>query len=113
MMYKDNKKPRYNINLVVRETGIKADTLRAWERRYKLPQPARSAGGHRLFSDYDIEMIKWLLARQAEGLRINLAVELWRELEANGEDPLDSAPVDQFDHNSPLAVEPQAENLRV
>ena len=84
------KKPRYNLNHVVRETGIKADTLRAWERRYQLPQPARSEGGHRLFSDLDIATIKWLRSRQLDGMRISQAVDLLREMESSGKNPLAS-----------------------
>jgi methanogenic corrinoid protein MtbC1 len=73
---------------------MKADTLRAWERRYQLPQPDRSEGGHRLFSDFDIAVIKWLQARQEEGMRISQAVDLWRDIESSGQDPLEgfSAP---------------------
>ena len=87
-----SKEPTYNLKVVVRETGIKPDTLRAWERRYGLPQPQRSSGGHRLYSQYDIEMIKWLIRRQKEGLRINRAIDLWRSLEESGKDPLDAMP---------------------
>ena len=29
-----NKTPTYNLKVVIQETGLKADTLRAWERRY-------------------------------------------------------------------------------
>ena len=87
-----NKKPTYNLKVVLRETGIKPDTLRAWERRYGLPQPERSAGGHRLYSQYDFETIKWLIARQGEGLRINRAVKLWRSIEESGQDPLKAMP---------------------
>lgn len=86
---KFDKHPIYNINSVIRETGIKEDTLRAWERRYDFPKPNRSKGGHRLFSDYDIETIKWLLDRQKEGMRISQAVELWRQRESdNGQAPI-------------------------
>jgi DNA-binding transcriptional MerR regulator/methylmalonyl-CoA mutase cobalamin-binding subunit len=80
--------PIYNLKAVVQETGLKPDTLRAWERRYGLPHPDRTGGGHRLYSQYDIEMLKWLVARQEEGLNISRAVDLWRRLEAEGEDPL-------------------------
>ncbi len=83
-------KPIYNLKVVLRETGIKADTLRAWERRYDLPKPERTAGGHRLYSQRDVEIIKWLLARQDEGLSISRAVQLWRELEARDRDPLEA-----------------------
>jgi DNA-binding transcriptional MerR regulator len=65
-----------------------ADTVRAWERRYGLPMPERTPGGHRLYSQYDIETIRWLLARQAEGLSISHAVEAWNEQTAAGVDPL-------------------------
>lgn len=80
--------PSYNLKVIVRETGIKPDTLRAWERRYALPMPQRTAGGHRLYSQRDLETVKWLMAREKEGMRIGQAVQLWRDLEASGEDPL-------------------------
>jgi len=83
-----SKNPAYNLKVVLQETNIAADTLRAWERRYGLPMPQRTAGGHRLYSQYDIETIKWLLARQAEGLSISRAVDSWNEQIASGTDPL-------------------------
>lgn len=83
--------PAYNLKVVLKETGIAADTLRAWERRYGLPKPERTPGGHRLYSQYDIETIKWLMAKQAEGLSISRAVDLWREEIASGLDPLADA----------------------
>lgn len=83
-----SKSPAFNLKAVLRETGLAADTLRAWERRYGLPAPQRTAGGHRLYSQYDIETIKWLIARQAEGLSISRAVDLWNEQTASGSDPL-------------------------
>ncbi|MFZ5858021.1 MAG: MerR family transcriptional regulator [Chloroflexota bacterium] len=86
-----SKSPTFNLKVVLKETGIAADTLRAWERRYGLPLPERTAGGHRLYSQFDIETIKWLMARQAEGLSISRAVELWKEQSASGVDPLAGA----------------------
>lgn len=83
-----NKSPAFNLKAVLHETGLAADTLRAWERRYGVPSPQRTAGGHRLYSQYDIETIKWLIARQAEGLSISRAVDLWNEQTASGTDPL-------------------------
>jgi DNA-binding transcriptional MerR regulator len=80
--------PAFNLKVVLKETGIAADTLRAWERRYGLPVPQRSAGGHRLYSQRDIETIKWLVKRQGEGLSISRAVDLWKEQLASGSDPL-------------------------
>jgi len=80
--------PTYNLKVALKQTGLKADTLRAWERRYGLPKPVRSAGRHRLYSRRDIDTIKWLMAQQGEGLSISNAVELWQNLEAEGNDPL-------------------------
>ena len=84
----EQRGPRFNLKVVVQQTGLKPDTLRAWERRYGLPVPGRSRGGHRLYSQHDIDTIKWLMARQREGLSIKRAVELWQQVEAEGRDPL-------------------------
>jgi methanogenic corrinoid protein MtbC1 len=83
----------YNLKAVLQETGLAADTLRAWERRYGLPVPNRTSGGHRLYSERDIYIIKWLIARQAEGLSISRAVDLWNEKTASGSDPLADSPL--------------------
>src|SRR5512141_2385358 len=80
--------PAFNLKVVLKETGLAADTLRAWERRYGLPVPNRTPGGHRLYSQRDIETIKWLMKRQAEGLSISRAVDMWNEQIKSGADPL-------------------------
>jgi methanogenic corrinoid protein MtbC1 len=82
-----SRSPVYNLSAVLKETGLKSDILRAWERRYALPKPQRTAGGHRIYSEYDIRTVKWLKARQLEGLIISRAVELWKELIDSGIDP--------------------------
>ncbi|NUQ37651.1 MAG: MerR family transcriptional regulator [Caldilineales bacterium] len=84
--------PTFNLKAVVQETGLKPDTLRAWERRYGLPSPARSSGKHRLYSQRDIDIIKWLITRQDEGLTISRAVDLWHKLAGEGQDPLKAVP---------------------
>jgi len=83
--------PVYNLRAALRETGIKADVLRAWERRYGLPRPHRTPGGHRLYSQRDIQAIRWLITRQGEGLSISRAVDLWREIEGESRDPLEDS----------------------
>lgn len=103
--------PTYNIKVVLNKTGIAADTLRAWERRYGLPIPQRTAGGHRLYSERDIETIKWLLARQGEGLSISRAVDLWNEQVASGADPLAGSASRSLDSN--LAIAPPAPDTTI
>ena len=41
-----------------RRTGVTEPTLRAWERRYGLLRPERSAGGFRLYTDEDAERVR-------------------------------------------------------
>jgi methanogenic corrinoid protein MtbC1 len=78
----------YNIKAVVTQTGLNPATIRAWERRYGLPQPERTEGGHRQYSQHDIDILKWLISQQEEGMSISHAVELWQSLVAEGHDPL-------------------------
>jgi DNA-binding transcriptional MerR regulator len=80
--------PIYNLKAVIRETGLSPEILRAWERRYGLVKPQRSPGGHRIYSQHDIDMLQWLMTRQHEGLSISRAVEMWRGLVKDGQDPL-------------------------
>lgn len=92
-MVAGRNKPTFNLKVVVQETGIKPDTIRAWERRYDLPQPDRTAGGHRLYSQQDIDTLKWLVERQHEGLSISRAVALWNTILAEGKKPLEEMPL--------------------
>ncbi len=81
----DNK-PLYNLKAVINEVGLTPATLRAWERRYGLLKPHRSPGGHRLYSRRDIDLLKWLIDRQQEGLSISSAVEMWKSQHEGYED---------------------------
>jgi MerR family transcriptional regulator, light-induced transcriptional regulator len=55
--------PQYKIGTVSRLTGLSADVVRVWERRYKAILPQRSGGGSRLYSDAEIARLRKL--RQA------------------------------------------------
>lgn len=50
--------------------------------------PQRSAGGHRQYSQRDIDALKWLMARQDEGVSISHAIDMWQSTVERGEDPL-------------------------
>ena len=80
--------PIFNIKAVVAQTGLNPATIRAWERRYGLPKPQRTRGGHRQYSQRDVDMLNWLIARQEEGMSISHAVELWNSELDMGRDPL-------------------------
>lgn len=58
------------IQVVVRRSGVSADLLRAWEKRYQAVTPSRSDGGHRLYSDADIERLRLIKDAMGGGRRI-------------------------------------------
>jgi MerR family transcriptional regulator, light-induced transcriptional regulator len=77
------KEKRHPIQVVARRTGLSADVLRAWEKRYGVLDPARSGGGRRLYSDDDIEYLRLLRRATAAGRNVGQVVGLGRgELEA-------------------------------
>ena len=78
----------FNIKAVVRDTGVLADTIRAWERRFGIPSPERTEGGHRRYSQRDIDTIHWLKAQMQRGLSISAAITRLQALQAEGTDPL-------------------------
>ncbi len=82
------KTPLYRLGYVLEETGLQADTIRVWEKRYGFPMPRRTGGRHRLYSRRDIRALQWMKARLEEGMRISKAIRLWRDMEAQGIDPL-------------------------
>lgn len=55
-----SKSHLHPVRVVIRRTGLTADLLRAWERRYAAVTPRRSAGGQRLYTDDDIERLQLL-----------------------------------------------------
>lgn len=61
---------RHPIAVVAARTGLSADVLRIWERRYEAVQPTRSADGQRLYSDADVERLRWLRLATAGGRSI-------------------------------------------
>ncbi len=87
-MRRDTGTAKYSIRVVARLTGVSADKLRVWERRYGFPSPERKPNGARVYSDADVERLR-LIARALEvGYRAGDAVRadpmsLKRQLESN------------------------------
>lgn len=67
---------QHPIQVVVRRTGLTADVLRAWERRYGVVEPARSPTGRRLYSDDDIERLRLLRRATLSGRSIGQVSDL-------------------------------------
>lgn len=58
----------FPIGELSQRTGVNSITLRAWERRYGLLQPERTAKGHRLYGQADVERVLQALALIERGV---------------------------------------------
>lgn len=65
----------FPISRIAKLTGIPPITLRAWERRYGLPKPRRTASGHRLYSMEDVALIQRVTALMDKGYTVSRAIE--------------------------------------
>jgi len=64
------------IQVVTRRTGISADVLRVWEKRYGVVSPVRSTNGRRLYTDADIERLRLLVQATHTGRTIGQVAAL-------------------------------------
>jgi len=64
------------IQIVTRRTGVSADVLRVWEKRYAVVTPIRSTSGRRLYSDADIERLRLLVQATRTGRPIGQVAAL-------------------------------------
>lgn len=78
-----SKEPKYTIKVLSERTGVRPVTLRAWERRYDLLEPERLNNNYRLYSERDIEVIRWITHRLDDGLSISNAVREYKSLRGN------------------------------
>lgn len=69
-------KGKYRINAVAEMTGIPAATLRAWERRYGVPEPRRTESSYRVYSDSDVELIRRVRELCEQGMAPSEAAKL-------------------------------------
>ena len=70
---------RHPIQVVASRSGLSADLLRAWERRYHAVHPERSDGGQRLYSDGDVERLRLLRMATEAGRRISEVAKMGEE----------------------------------
>jgi MerR family transcriptional regulator, light-induced transcriptional regulator len=68
--------PRWRIGQLSTRVGVSPEVLRAWEHRYALLVPERSAGGFRLYSSADEARVRRVLALKETGLATAEAVRL-------------------------------------
>jgi DNA-binding transcriptional MerR regulator len=68
----------FRIQAVSERTGIPAATLRAWERRYGIPSPARTESAYRLYTESDVRLVVRLNELCAAGMAPAEAARLLR-----------------------------------
>ena len=74
----DQEQERVRIGELSRRTGVQADTIRAWERRYGLVDPKRGPNGYRLYSSADEQSVRAMRALTAKGVAAAEAAALAR-----------------------------------
>ena len=72
----DMEQARMSIGAVERMTGISANTLRMWERRYQLGPSKRSPGGQREYTATDIDHLRLIKKLMDKGMRIGDIAQL-------------------------------------
>lgn len=78
----------FPIRVVSQRTGVNTVTLRAWERRYGLLRPVRTAKGHRLYSSAEISRVETIVAWLNRGVSIGRVCGLLERGEPVGADEL-------------------------
>lgn len=71
---------------ICRMTGLSPVLLRAWERRYDILEPARGPGGHRLYTEDDLRVLRRVQALIRSGRSIGEVAALGREALLTGEE---------------------------
>lgn len=93
----------YRIHVAAEMSGISEALIRAWERRYGVIKPRRTASGYRAYTERDIEVLKQLKKLTSEGVSIAEAVTLLPQIEQRVQQTMVEAPV--------LRRAPQAEQF--
>lgn len=79
MEVEDRGRALYSISAVGHMVGLPVATLRTWEDRYALVVPDRNASGHRLYSRDQVEQLRFIRTRMAQGLGVADAHRLLAE----------------------------------
>lgn len=91
----------FPIRTVSSLTGVNSVTLRAWERRYGLLQPQRTAKGHRLYSQADIDRVNKTVELLNKGIAIS---QVKAHLESREQNATASGPWDDYQQRMLNAV---------
>jgi DNA-binding transcriptional MerR regulator len=92
--------PRLRIGELSRRVGVSPELLRAWEARYGLLRPERTAGGLRLFTEEDERRVRRMCGHIALGMPASEAARLAL---------LEDGPGEASERDGPVDIEAQLE----
>lgn len=74
-MYKEFKgQADFRLAQLTEATGLSPELIRAWERRYGFPSPARTRGGHRRYTEEEVELVHRAAMLVRSGFRAREAI---------------------------------------
>ncbi|HYI03112.1 MerR family transcriptional regulator [Hyalangium sp.] len=109
----------YRIHIAAELSGVRAELIRAWERRYGFPHPQRTPSGYRVYTQQDVALLKRLKQLTEEGVAIREAVKMLPQLQQKGAETGEaqgtelSAPSLQFWREAVLAAAEDHAQARV
>jgi len=85
-----------SIGDICSETGLSADVVRVWERRYGFPVPVRLPSGHRRYRQEDLHQLRLMAEAVAQGHRPSLIVKTGEAALKQMLIPKDNPPVERL-----------------
>ncbi len=82
----------YRINVAAELSGVAPATLRAWERRYGVPEPQRTTTAYRLYSQEDVALIARMRQLVESGIAPAEAAKALRAVAATPSPSVEDAP---------------------
>jgi DNA-binding transcriptional MerR regulator/methylmalonyl-CoA mutase cobalamin-binding subunit len=105
-----NPKDLYKIKTIASMTGFNPTLLRAWERRYELLVPTRTATGHRLYTTDDLRVLRRVRVLLDQGRSIGEIVAQGRQRLLSPGHP-GAAPTPPLPAPDPSASYPELQRL--
>lgn len=71
----ENLVPKYSVKQAAELTGLTLNQVRLWERRYALVSPERASNGYRLYSQQDLEILRYARRETQKGVSIQVIAD--------------------------------------
>jgi DNA-binding transcriptional MerR regulator len=75
----ESKVPKYSVKQAAELTGLTLNQVRLWERRYHLVSPQRADNGYRLYTQEDLDILRYALYETQRGVSIQVIAERVQE----------------------------------